>query len=173
MGPVVHVGVTAGLLAAANLAGYNVNYEIAGAAVLGGVLIDCDKGLEIIDNRRRRKKGSVPDITAEYRILHSILAWPCGLALSWFVFSWIPLLAVLLHALTDSAIPGLEKDGKDYSSHSPRKWFAVPFVEDSWGRVAIGWPVTYPPKLNWVYKKLAPAISGTLFLASLIYWFLK
>jgi len=173
MGPLAHLGLTAGLLAGADALGCRVDGGVCTAAVMGGFLIDCDMGLAIIDNYRRKKEGLIPDITGEWRVLHSIVAWPCGLALSWLVFSWLPLLAVFLHALADSFIPGIPKDGKDYPSHSPRKWLAVPFVPDSWERVTIGWPITYPHELNWIYKKLAPAIGGILLLVSVIYWFFK
>lgn len=171
MGPVVHASATVALLAGANLAGYNVNYEIVGATVLGGFFLDGDKVLEIIANRQKSKRGELPDITARCRIGHSILAWPFGWLLSVVVGSWLPLLAVLLHAVADSAIPGLVKNGKQYPSHPPLKWIMFPFSKKLWYEIVPkGWPVTYPPEFNQIYSKWAPAISAVLILLSVSAW---
>ncbi len=118
--------------------------------------------------------NKTPDITARCRILHSILAWPFGLTLSFVVGSWLPLLAVLSHALADSTIPGLIKDGKHYPSHPPLKWIMFPFLKKLWCTIVPkGWPVTYPPEMNWVYNKLGPVVGGILLLLSVLYWYLK
>jgi len=171
MGPILHIGLTSGLLVAADLTGYNVSSDVLLATVAGGIFLDADKSIEIVSNRQKAKKGEIPDITARCRILHSVLAFPYGLALSLLVSSWIPFLAVLYHILADSFIPGLIKDGKNYPSHSPRKWLAVPFVKRSWETVKIGWPVSYPPEFNWVYSKFCPAIGLTLLGLSFVYLF--
>jgi len=170
VGPIVHLSFTATLLTGARLAGYNVNTEIAVASLIGGIFLDGDKAIEIVVSREKKKKGEIPDITARCRILHSIFAFPFGLLLSFAVGSWLPFIAVLLHIFADSFIPGIEQDGKYYPSHSRRKWLANPFLKKSWKKVAIGWPVTYPAELNWVYKKLCPAIGFFLFIASSVYW---
>ena len=130
MGPLVHFGLTVGLLSVVDLVGCNINKEIFAAVVVGGVFLDADKAIEIVDNRLRKKKGQMPDITARCRILHSALAFPFGVVLSFWAVSFLPFLAVLLHIWADSFIPGIIKDGKNYSSHSPRKWVAVPFIKN-------------------------------------------
>ncbi len=174
MGPEVHAGATAALLLGANLAGYNVGLEIIAATTLGGFLIDGDKVFEIADNKLRAKMGKIPDITARWRVLHSILAWPFGWILSFYVGSWLPFIAIFLHALADSAIPGLEKDGKNYPSHPPLKWIMPPFFKKWWYQIVpIGWPVTYPSKLNRVYTRLAPAISAMIALFLIIIWLIR
>ncbi len=172
MDPLVHFGLTAGLLSVADLAGCNINKEIFAAVVVGGVFLDADKAFEIISNSLKKKKGQMPDITAQCRILHSALAFPFGIVLSFLAISYLPFLAVLLHIFADSFIPGLIKDGKNYPSHSPRKWVAIPFIKKSWEITTVGWPVTYPPEFNWVYNKLGPAIGGVLLVSSVLYcWF--
>lgn len=171
MGPLVHAGATVALLAGANLAGYNVNQEIAAATILGGFFLDGDKVFEIY--QKMKKPDETPDITARCRILHSILAWPFGLTLSFLVGSWLPFVAVLFHVGADSFVPGLKKDGKDYPSHSPRKWIAFPFSKKSWAKVTKGWPITYPPEMNWVYNKLGPAVGVILMILSVLYWYFK
>lgn len=170
MGPLVHLGLTGALLSAADFFGCNVSKEILAATVVSGVFLDADKVIEIVNNRIRAKKGQVPDITARCRILHSIFAFPFGLTLSFLAGSWIPFQAVLFHIGADSFIPGLIKDGKNFPSHSPRKWLAVPFIKRSWETVTIGWPVTYPPEFNWVYNKLSPVIGGILLILSVLYF---
>ncbi len=173
MGPLIHLGLIAGLLSVADFVGYSVAPEITLATVIGGVLLDGDKVFEIVSNRARAKKGQMPDITARCRILHSVFAFPFGLILSFLVSSWLPFFAVLLHIYTDSFIPGLIKDGKKYASHSPRKWIAFPFSKKSWRKVTIGWPITYPPEFNRIYTKLSPIIGGALFILSVLYRFAK
>lgn len=168
MGPITHIGLTAVLLAGAKFIGFDVNNEIIFAAMTGGVLLDGDKSIEIVANRIKKNKGAIPDITARCRILHSIFAFPFGLFLSLAVSSCLPFIAVLSHIFCDSFIPGLEKDGKHYPSHSPRKWLANPFSLALWKKVGIGWPITYPPELNWVYDKLSPAIRIILLILSII-----
>ncbi len=163
----MHVGLTAGLLTAAKIAGYTVTPEIAVATVIGGIFLDGDKVFEMYQGMRNPNK--TPDITARCRILHSILAGPFGLILSSLMSSWLPFMAVLLHIGADSFIPGLIKDGKSYPSHSPRKWIAFPFSKKSWQKATKGWPITYPPKMNWVYNKLGPAAGGVLFILSIFY----
>ena len=170
MGPLVHFGLTAGLLSVADLAGCSINKEIFAAVVVGGVFLDVDKAFEIISNNLKKKKEQMPDITARCRILHSILAFPFGVVLSFWAVSFLPLLAVLIHIWADSFIPGIIKDGENYPSHSPRKWVAVPFIKKSWSMVTIGWPVSYPPEFNWIYNKLSPAIGGGLLILSVVYF---
>ncbi len=171
MGPLVHAGATAALLAGMNLTGYNVNYEIAGATILGGFFLDGDKVFEIFSNRQKAKRGESPDITARCRLLHSIFAWPFGWVLNLMVDSLLPFFAVVLHIFADSFIPGLIKDGKHYPSHPPLKWMMFPFLKKLWYKIVpIGWPVTYPPEFNrntyW-----APVVGGILFIVSSAYWF--
>lgn len=170
MSPLLHFGLTAGFLSVADLLGCNIDKKIFTAVVVGGVFLDIDKVIEIINNGLKKKKGQMPDITARCRILHSALAFPFGLALSFLTVSCLPFLAVLIHIWTDSFIPGLIKDGKNYPSHSPRKWIAVPFIQKSWEIVTINWPITYPPKFNWIYSKLSPAIGGILLIMSVLYF---
>ncbi len=172
MGPIVHVGLTAALLSGARLAGYSVGTEVIAASVLGGIFLDADKAIEIVANQEKAKKGQAPDITARCRILHSVFAWPFGLVLSFAVGSWLPFIAVLLHVFADSFIPGIEKDGKNYPSHPPLKWIAMPFSKKWWEIVTIGWPITYPTEMNWVYNKLGPAVGFVLLLMSALYWLL-
>ena len=90
MGPLIHIGSIAALLVCAKLIGYNVNLEICLASIIGGILIDGDKIFEIIDNRLKRRENEMPDITARWRILHSVLAFPSGAILSLIVYSWLP-----------------------------------------------------------------------------------
>lgn len=168
MGPIIHTGFVALLLTLAKLIGYDINLEIFLASILGGVLIDGDKVFEIIDKKRRE----IPDITARWRLLHSIFAFPFGIILGLTVNSSLPFFAVLLHITLDSAVPGIVKNGKNYPSHSPRKWIAIPFVEKSWRTVTGNWPITYPPEFNWIYKKLAPIVGIALLILSSLYWWL-
>ncbi len=167
----MHAGFTAALLTGVKLAGYDVGTEVIVASVLGGIFLDADKAIEIMANREKAKKGKIPDITARCRILHSIFAWPFGLALSLIISSWLPFIAVLLHIFADSFIPGLGKDGKHYPSHSRRKWIAIPVIKKSWAKVTIGWPITYPPKFNWVYEKLSPSVGLILLILSFWFWY--
>jgi len=170
MGPLLHAGLTFGLLVAADLTGCKVNKEFFLAVVAGGIFLDADKAIEIISNRQKAKKGEIPDITARCRILHSEFAFPFGLALSWLAgCSLIPFLSVLLHIGADSFIPGLMKDGKNYPSHSPRKWLADPFSKKSWAWAMIGWPVTYPPEFSRMYTRIGPMIGVALLGLSLVY----
>lgn len=169
MGPIIHIGLIAAFLVLAELSGHSLSLEICFAVFMGGVFIDGDKVFEIIDNKLKRKKGKLPDITAPSRILHSGLAFPYGLVLSLMVFSWLPFVAVLIHIFLDSIVPGVIKDGKHYPSHSLWKWVTAPFL-GTWKIVTIGWPVTYPPEFNWVYKRLAPLIGIVLILLSALYW---
>ncbi len=170
MGPMLHIGFTAALVSGAKLAGYNVSAEVIAVSVIGGIFLDADKVFEIVANRKKAKRGEIPDITARCRILHSILAFPFGLALSLTVSSWLPFIAVLTHIFADSFIPGIEKNGKHYPLHSRRKWLANPFSEKSWAKVTIGWPITYPPEFNWVYEKLIPKIGIGLIFSIVFLW---
>jgi hypothetical protein len=166
------VGFTAVLLMGAKLAGCDISAEVAAASVIGGIFLDGDKAVEIVVNREKAKRGQIPDITARCRILHSIFAFPFGLVLSFAVGSLLPFIAVVLHIFADSFIPGIiGKDGKNYPSHSCRKWLANPFSQKSWAKVAIGWPVIYPPKFNWIYEKLAPAVGLLLMIFSFWFWY--
>lgn len=148
-----HLAVTAALLGGASLIGLETSPEISLAVLIGGVLIDLDKGLEVLSNSLR--KDRISDITARSRILHSFLVFPFGLALSWLVLSWLPFLAVLLHVVLDSFIPAIEKGGKNYPSHPPWKWLSNPFSDKSWSKVTNGWPVAYPPKFNRIYNSVS------------------
>ncbi len=169
MDAIFHTGLTFGLLVVADWVGFKVDGDVSLAAVAGGVFLDADKVVEIISNRRKAKKGEIPDITARCRILHSVLAFLYGGTLSLLVFSAVPFVAVLLHIGGDSFIPGLLKNGKNYPSHSRRKWLANPFSSESWAKVTIGWPVTYPPELSWVHTKLGPVIGIALLSCSFSY----
>ncbi len=170
MGPVMHIGLTSFLLVNAKLLGFNVDSDVCFATIAGGILLDADKTIEIPVNWFKSRKGKIPDITARCRILHSIFAFPFGLILSFAISSWLPFIAVLLHIGADSFIPGLEKDGKHYPSHSCRKWLANPFSQKSWEKVIIGWPITYPPKLNWIYNQLAPITGAFMTILSFFLW---
>ena len=172
MGPLLHVGLTAGLLVGADLTGFKINKEVIMAAVAGGIFLDADKVIEIISNRQKAKKGEIPDIAARCRILHSIFVFPFGLGLSFLASSLLPFLAVLYHIWADSFISSLVKDRRNYPSHPPRKWLAFPFIKSSWETVTIGWPVTYPPEFNWIYRKLGPAIGAALLGLSVGYLFI-
>lgn len=169
MGPLIHTGLTLTLLVCAGLVGWNLSPEVLIATVFGGVLIDGDKIFEMINNRTKRRRGEIPDITARWRILHSILAFPFGAFLSILVNSALPFLAVLGHIFLDSFVPGITKDGKDYPSHSRLKWTAFPNSDYSWKKVTENWPITYPPQFNWIYKKLCPVIGALLILLSSLY----
>lgn len=171
MRSLVHLGLTAGLLSVADLAGLDITPGVAVATVIGGVFLDGDKTLEIY--RKMRKPNEIPDITARCRILHSILAWPFGLTLSFFTGSWLPFLSVLIHIGVDSFIPGLIEDNRSYPSHSPQKWVANPFSKKSWSKVSLGWQIIYPPKMNWIYRKLCPTIGGLLLTLSAFYWLIR
>lgn len=70
MGPMLHIGFTAALVSGAKLAGYNVSAEVIAASVIGGIFLDADKVFEIVANRKKAKRGEIPDITARCRILH-------------------------------------------------------------------------------------------------------
>lgn len=172
MDPIVHFGLTVALLSGARLAGYSIGEEVAIASVVGGIFLDGDKAIEIFTNQVKAKKGEIPDITARCRILHSIFAFPFGLILSLVVSSWLPFIVVLLHIFADSFVPSLKENGKNYPSHSRRKWIANPFSSKSWAKVTIGWPVTRAAETNWVYDILGPIVGLILLLLSfLIYVF--
>ncbi len=68
-----HLVVTAAILGGADLIGLDTNHKISLAVLTGGVLIDLDKGFEVVSNGLR--EGHIPDITARVRILHSFKEW--------------------------------------------------------------------------------------------------
>ena len=114
---VVHLGVTASILCVADLlhhGNYDINKDVrvAVTSLVCGVLIDADKIFEILSNKIRKRKAKTPDITAQCRILHSSFAFIFGFGLSWLVGSFLPLIAVLSHAILDSCVPAIEKNGK-------------------------------------------------------------
>lgn len=154
MGPLCHLGLTSVLLAGAKISGLEITSEITAASLMGGVLIDGDKVFEIYDQKFR---GNTPDITARARLLHSIFAFPFGMSLGYLTGSYLPFVAVLLHALTDATIPGLTQNGRYYSTHPPLKWLMCPFPASLWYKIVpMGWPVKYPPQLNLCYKLAEP-----------------
>lgn len=171
MGPIFHVGLTAFSLSIANFFGYNISQQVFLVSLAGGVLIDSDKIIEKVNKKTRIEKGEAPDITARCRIFHSFFALPFGLTLSLMAHSWFPFFAVLLHIAADSFIPAVKKSGKYYPSHSPLKWLAIPFIKRSWKTVTLGWPVTYPPEITWVYQKLS-LMGGMGFLIFAIFFWL-
>lgn len=154
MGPLCHLGVTSALLAGSKLAGVNLSPEVIAMTYLGGVLIDGDKVFEIYHRNVRKLP---PDITARDRILHSVFAFPFAALLTLLSSSLLPAIAVLLHIMADSFVPGLLRDGRHYPSHPRRKWISLPFAEQFWYQfVPRGWPIQYPPKLNSFYKLAEP-----------------
>lgn len=174
----VHLGVTVSILCVADLlhhGNYDTNKEarVIVTSLVCGVLIDADKIFEILSNKIRKRKGLTPDITAQCRIFHNLFAFIFGFGLSWLVSSFLPLIAVLFHVVLDSFVPAIEKNGKNYPSHPPFKWLLIPFVRKIWNMAIIGWPITYPPKFNFIYNRLGPAIGYILLFICACYCTMK
>lgn len=168
MGPLCHLGLTSTLLVGAKFSGLEVPPEIIAVSIAGGVLIDGDKVFEIYDQKFKKLE---PDITARSRILHSIFAFPFGIGLAYLAGSWLPFLAVLLHALTDATVPGLTQNGRYYSTHPPLKWIMCPYPARLWYKIVpIGWPVKYPADINLCYKLAEPIGLALTLLAILVFW---
>lgn len=169
MGPGCHLGLTSTLLVGAKFYGLDISPGVFTTSIIGGVLIDSDKVFEIYDQKFKKLE---PDITARCRILHSILAFPFGIGLNYMAGSWLPFLAMLLHALTDATIPGLTQNGRHYSTHPPLKWITPPFPASLWYKVVpMGWPVTYPAEPNLCYK-LAEPIGLVLTLLAILFFYI-
>lgn len=156
MGPVCHIGLTSGFLAGLRFVGINVTPEIIAYAYCGGVLLDADKVFEIY---HRGIKKLPPDITAKDRVFHSFLAFPFALLLIFLNNSLLPAIAVLLHIMADSFIPGLLQNDRYYPSHARIKWLMFPFYPSAEKRQKIifkNWPIKYPPKPSSFCKLMEP-----------------
>ena len=156
MGPICHIGLTSSLLAGSRLVGIDVTPEIIAYAYCGGVLLDTDKVFEIY---HRGIKKLPPDITAKDRILHSFLAFPFALLLTFLSNSLLPAIAVLLHIMADSFIPGLLQSNRYYPSHARIKWLMFPCYPSAEQRrkiISKNWPIKYPPRLGSFCKLMEP-----------------